>query len=261
MPDQKNLPSVAVGCIAQMVEQRDAALALMYQALDLIVEAKAIAPQHAFDSALGNDVSWYGMDAKRNKKIVRVALDKRCWRSLLDHTKFGAVLNSEQLGVIRRDIEELAPELTLNRAMTTFFDLYNDREAAFRAGLIEVFRRLCGMYKSHDHFKVQNRIIFAAALSPYGGWQSCGQRDRFNDLWHYLSLLDGINPADVPHDEQPDSIIAAGTRLGLDGYDFPYFRVVSFKNGNIHVWLNKRPDLIGKVNALIAEHYGKALPD
>jgi hypothetical protein len=184
----QNLPSPAIGCIASMVERRDRAKALIDQALDLIAAAKAIAPQFSFESSLGNKVSWYNDNLDSNKEILRKELDRRCWHSLLENTKFGAVLNSEQLDKIRNDIAHLAPELTLNRAMTTFMDLYMSREDTFRAGLVDVFSKLSGHYKSHDSFKVQKRIILNGALSAYGWASFSYHRDRFNDLWHYLSL-------------------------------------------------------------------------
>ncbi len=255
-----NLPGPAIGEIVAMIDRRDKAKELMEQAIDLIAQAQRIAPQYAYESALGNSVSWYSDCTDKNKSILRRALDRKCWTTLLSRTKLGSVMNAKQLEKVRKDIEQHAPELTHNRAMTTFMDMYVSKEETFRSGLVDVFKSLSGNFKSHDAFKIQKRLILTGALGAYG-WSSFSTgRDRFNDLWHYMSLLDGQDPTQVPYDEQPANIIDKKSCCGVMEFEFEQFRIKTYLNGNVHVWMDIRPDLISKVNKLIAEHYGSTLP-
>lgn len=258
--ETNNLPGPAIGEIVRMIERRDKAKALMEQAIDVIAQAQRIAPQYAYESALSNSVSWYSDNIDKNKAVLRRALDRKCWASLLARTKLGSVMNAKQLEKVREDIEEHAPELTHNRAMTTFMDMYVSKEEIFRSGLVDVFKSLSGNFKSHDAFKIQRRLILMGALSTYGWSSHSVGRDRLNDLWHYMSLLDGHDPTQVPYDEQPASIIEKGSCNGVMEFEFDYFRIKTYLNGNVHIWLDKRPDLISEVNKLIAEHYGSTLP-
>ncbi len=142
-----NLPGPAIGEIVAMIDRRDKAKELMEQAIDLIAQAQRIAPQYAYESALGNSVSWYSDCTDKNKSILRRALDRKCWTTLLSRTKLGSVMNAKQLEKVRKDIEQHAPELTHNRAMTTFMDMYVSKEEPFRSGFVDVFKSLSGNFK------------------------------------------------------------------------------------------------------------------
>ncbi len=65
-----NLPGPAIGEIVAMIDRRDKAKELMEQAIDLIAQAQRIAPQYAYESALGNSVSWYSDCTDKNKDIL-----------------------------------------------------------------------------------------------------------------------------------------------------------------------------------------------
>ena len=255
-----NLPGPAIGAITAMLDRREKALALINQAMDLIAEAQVVAPDYALQSTLRGKMRWYPCDLANDKEGLRKALDRGCWEHLLEQTKLGAVLNHAQLQAVRKDIALLAPELTRDRVMSTFMDFYVTKEDTFRQGLIDVFRALSGNFKSHDAFKIGDRLILAGALSSYG-WAAFGRhKDRLNDLWRYLCLLDDIDPTEVAYEDLPSTVIGQHHRGEKAEYEFDQFRVKTHMNGNIHIWLDKRPDLVEKVNNLIAEYYGEVLP-
>lgn len=249
------LPGPALGEIASMVERRDKAKQLMDQALELIIEARSIAPTYTFEKPLRH-MRWCADDygIREQKEELKRALDRSCWNKLLDNTKLGVVMNSTQLEAFRSDVQKNAPELVLNRAMTTFMDLFVNQKETFRAGLVTAFQSLSGNYKSHSAFKVSKRSIIRNAISHHSP-------DYFSDIWKYLAILDGVDPSTVPHAQQPITIIRDDGRPAPAEFEFDQLRAVAYQNGNIHVWLDGRPDLLDKVNQLIAEHYGAALPN
>lgn len=258
--NSNNLPSPAIGAITSMVERRNQAKAFMEEAIDLIAKAQALAPEYTFEYVLAKEIPWYIDNQSEKKAILTKALDRKCWEALLDQSKLGVVMNSTQLEQVRNEIEYQTPELTLNRAMTTFMDLFHVKEKTFREGLVKVFKDLSGKFKSHDVFKIKKRIILDNALSGYHWSHRNKKKDIFNDVWHYLYFLDGNDPTEVAYDDQPANIISAGHGKGISEFEFEQFRVVTYQKGSVHIWLDKRPDLIDKVNGLIAEYYGQTLP-
>ena len=257
--NQQNIPGPAIGAITSMVERRDRALKLVLEAIGMIDDAMKIAPDFAFQSSL-RSFSWYNDHGfERDKEKVRKNLDIKCWNELLETTKLGAAMNSEQLEGIRKQIGKESPALTAELAQCTFMELFVKRKDTFRKGLVDVFEGLHGRFRSHSPFKVDKRIILAECLSD-NGWAAFGHhRDRFDDLWNYASLLDGVDPTDVKYSDRPSSIVASKRQSGIHDIEFDQFRVKAFKNGNLHIYL--REDLIEKINATIAEYYGENLAD
>ena len=258
---ETTLPSPAIGEITATVDRRNLALEKLNAGIDLIFEAIELAPEHSFNTQLRR-ISWYGEEcSNRDRESLRRDLDRRSWHHLIEKTKLGAVMNNKQLEELRKDVDISAPVLTEELAMTTFMDFYATKENVFRKGLVDVFKSLSGNYKSHSAFKVKNRIILSDCFSG-GGWKSfSGRRDIFTDLWRYLALLDGIDTTVIPYSEQPAD---AMTKLWLSTENeltFDQFRVRVFNNGNVHIWLDLRPDLLVQVNTLIAEHYASTIPD
>jgi hypothetical protein len=53
-------------------------------------------------------------------------------------------------------------------------------------------------------------------------------------------------------------LIHDADKAGFDECGTPYARVRWFKNGNAHLWF-KRPELVDKMNKILAKHYPGAL--
>lgn len=247
----ETLPGPPVGEITRMVERRNRGLALVEQAIELIVEAQQTLPEYALESVLSNQRWGYSLPQYKARvaKDFKTAIDKRCWRELLDKSKLGVVMTAAQDEAVRKRIEEDAPELTNELALGTFAVLFERRGETFSEGLVDVFKSLSGNYKSNDAFKIGPRLI----LSPHG-------KSMFADMAKYLMLLDGEDPTTHGYDQRPENIVAAAINAGQGEVSFPWFDVKMYAKGTWHVWLKKRPDLIRKVNDLIARHYGETIP-
>lgn len=94
---------------------------------------------------------------------------------------------------------------------------------------------------------------------------SCGTLNNKND-WN-AARSPWINfyrrdPTTVEYRDKPSSIICSQRPSLLNNeYHFEQFRVVTNKNGNIHIWLNSRKDLNEKINSLLSSYFGDSLPE
>ncbi|WP_226668987.1 DUF4942 domain-containing protein [Microbulbifer aggregans] len=258
------LPSPSLGFIDRTCRHRDQALALLESGMRDIWKAIELSPDRCLSEALRQRVSWYSLreperECGRSIETLRVALDQGCWKELLQRSKLGLVMNARQLDQVRDEIAKSTQECTREVAMATFMDLVDRRYETFREGLVEVFKTLSRNYRSHSVFRVNKRIILDNALWGIG-WNCYRQRDRFHDLWSYCCLLDGVDPTGFNPDETPAAQLTHHLKRGQREYVFEYFRVKTYENGNLHIWMDQRPDLLERINALIAEHYGTTLP-
>lgn len=252
-----HLPSPPLDEIEKAVNIRAAAGQKIEQALDLIREAIEIAPQYTFETFLRNHVLWYDSDFEKYKKKAYRVLDKRLWRHLLDKSKLGAVINAEQLAKIENDIEQNPAPLTAEVARATFMELFSRREESFKEGLVNVLRSLSGNYRSHDPFKVKKRLILNRAM--YNGYLRYDYSGRlFDDFTRYIYLLQGVDPTAIAHKDLPRNVINDNRHRGQDDFDFGPYRVKTFGNGNLHIWIEDE-ELLNKINKTIADYYKNTL--
>lgn len=251
--------SPPTGEIDRIIENRDQGLAKLQQGLLLIQEAKRFLPALTLETYLANDAGWYSDDIMRSFPKARKRIDAQVWMLLLEKTKLGAVMNNDQLGRIKSEIKERAPEVTRELVLTTFMDLYETRYESFKKGLVLAFQQLLGKYKSHSAFKLKKRVILTDAIGIIG-WQSfSGKKHLFDDMWRYCCLMDGTDPTSIEYDHIPSNIL--NKHQGAGEYEFDHFRVVIYKNGNIHIWFDNHMAIVEKINAVIAEYYEGQLPD
>lgn len=177
-------------------------------------------------------------------------------------------------------------EVTEENLAATLEGFMAQADMLWRRGIANVFSKLDRRFKSHDGWKIGNRLILDMAFDcsfRTPSWRY--QRDHqstFMDIERVFRILDGKDPTTA----YAGIVGAADKHFRLDRSDwhglsdaekaerdrehterntFPilvhgdYFRVRIFKNGNAHLWF-ERDDLVLKVNKLLGEYYGEVLP-
>ena len=148
--------------------------------------------------------------------------------------------------------EKKAPPFTLDNIAATFQTLHAARADMVERGVIEVFRGLSWHYKINQPVSFGKRLIVSYVRSYH-----CQSTDRLDDLMRALCLFD-----DQPEPDHRTGIgaqVRAAERDGKSTCETAYFSMRWYKNGNGHFTF-KCPDLIDRLNSIIAKHYPGALP-
>lgn len=154
------------------------------------------------------------------------------------------------------------PTVSEKNILSTFEQLHLNKGEVFERGAISVFKGLSWDYKSNSPCKFGKKIILTG-LVKYDRWGfglNWGwQRDRLADLERMLMILDGKS---VP-DNRADVTRRLGDHIHENRYSNRYedemFAIKYFQKGTAHITF-KRPELVDKLNNIIARHYPGALP-
>ena len=259
---RKQLPAPAIGDISRSIENRDHAILLTKKALKYIQMAKDISPPYIFENLFGDNISFYSQDltCRINNDKINKAIDTAYWKHILEVSKIGVVMNTDQTNEFKQMAETSPPEFDWVNASSTFLELYKNMGTTFNEGLVSLFKSLECRYKSHDPFKISKKVILADAFRNKGWNGYSDGRERVSDLWRILTVLDGKDPTMINRDLHADNIILKARENDEGEYDLEYFKARLFGNGNLHIIFDRRPDLIDAINDKIAEHYGAALP-
>ncbi|EGD4966427.1 DUF4942 domain-containing protein, partial [Escherichia coli] len=153
------------------------------------------------------------------------------------------------------------PAVSEANILSTFEQLHQSKGEVFERGVINVFKGLSWDFKSNSPCKFGKKIIVIGLVKHdrwgFGlnwGWQ----RDRLADLERMLILLDG-KPV-------PDNRADITRRLGdhihenrhSNRYEDEMLVIKYFQKGTAHI-VFKRPELVDKLNDIIARHYPGAL--
>lgn len=265
------VPSVS---IANLLQKREAMAERIREAHRLLMEANTLAETHFGEEAMRghgldlrlNDRGYFTADDGAEQLIKEV--DGRAWAYLLEKSGLQTFLDAEAREKWRKAIEKNdVPPLTQETIEATFSALYDRRGEMFERGVVEVFRKLSWDYKTNLPRMFGKRIIMRYIVDAWGvgrnrylsGVSHKGS-DSLDDLIRVLSVLDGK--------PEPDHRNGAWRKLndaqwmrdgGPNVADLGYLTVKGFKNGNGHLTFS-RPDLVDKMNRIIAKHYPNALP-
>lgn len=261
------VPSVS---IEGLLAQRDALLAKVGHAIDTLHEAARITTQ----SGIGReyrDFGWmiepehrYRTSLLEDDSLAEISkrVDAAAWNHLMHESGLLTFMDSKAREQWREKIDKCdTPALTRENIGATFAALYEARGDMFERGVIACFRSLSWDYKTNNPVKFGKRIVKYLGQS----YLYSGRGDELNDLQRVLCVLDG-----KPEEDHRNSLL---TRLevarrpsGGFGHlsrgelDDAYVHVRWFKNGNGHITF-KRPDLVERMNGIIAKHYPDALPE
>ena len=252
--------------IENMINQRAAVVERVMAALDLLSEAQGIAraahvgfPDFGIDQGYRRSSTGLGDRAALDKAVLR-EIDSAAWKYLMDESGLRSFMDSKARAEWDSGLREgVVPELTVDTVASTFAGLYGARGDMFERGVIECFKSLSWTYKTNLPQKFGKRLIMQNLHS--GGYCSVyGKMDKLDDLMRVMCVADGKPEPD--YRSGTSNLISAGLRESKGWPKFVENEMMSlklFKNGNGHITF-KRPELVNKLNLIIAKHYPGALP-
>lgn len=266
--------------VTEIVAHRDAALnkardalMLMQRAQEVVAEAQAFAASaHQGNAFHGLDRTadaaykrlFHPVDVAASLDAYRKHLDACVWTNLMERTGMSAMMDRQAKDEFYRDLCGSVPEVTEDSVWSTLQGLAGDAVLIFQRGLARAFVGLDGRFRSHDAFKLGERVILTNVFDGYGMWNyHSGMRETITDLERVFTVLD--------NERDPEAAIGSLARqIEIDrGHGWSarqsvtesrYFRVRCHKNGNAHLWFT-RDDLVQKANETLAAYYGAVLPD
>ena len=251
--------------IERIVTGRHAALAqieaLIPQLNDISTLTRSIGGKTALDWAMKQEFRcgcWLMEKPETAMKAITRNLDRGIWRDLMKKSGMLSIMDAQARDQWYRNLEgDGIPAVSEANILSTFEQLHLNKGDVFERGVINVFKGLSWDYKSNSPCKFGKKII-VTGLVKYDRWGfglNWGwRRDRLSDLERMLMLLDGKpvpdNRADVTR-RLADHIHA---NRHSNRYEDEMFSIKYFQKGTAHITF-KRPELVDKMNDIIARHY------
>ncbi len=186
-------------------------------------------------------------------------IDREIWSDLMQQSGMLALMDDQARSEWYRNLEDNKfPEISEANILATFKQLHDGRSETFERGVINVFKSLSWNYRSNCPCYFGKKIIVESVVR-YDRWGfhfSRGSRsNQLVDLERMLHLLDGKpvpdNRADVA--SRFDNHVSQHGKSARDYCD-DYLSIRYFQKGSAHI-VFKRPDLVEKMNDIIAKHY------
>ncbi|HDS9724897.1 TPA: DUF4942 domain-containing protein [Enterobacter bugandensis] len=206
---------------------------------------------------------WLMEKPKTAMKAITRNIDRSIWKDLMNKSGMLTLMDAHARDEWYNSLEkDDIPAICKENILSTFKQLHQIKGEVFERGVINVFKGLSWDYKTNSPCKFGKKII-VTGLVKYDRWGfglNWGwQRDRLADLERMLMLLDG-KPV-------PDNRADVTRRLGdhihenrhSNHYEDEMFAIKYFQKGTAHI-VFKRPELVDKLNDIIARHYLGALP-
>lgn len=256
--------------IERIVTGRNAALeqteALIQQLDDISTLTRSISGKIAQDWAMKQNSRcgcWLMEKREAAMKAITRNIDREIWRDLMKKSGMLSLMDAQARDQWYRNLEkEHIPAICEANILSTFEQLHQSKGEVFERGVINVFKSLSWDYKSNSPCRFGRKIIVNGLVKHdrWGFGLNWGrQRDRLADLERMLMLLDGKpvpdNRADVTR-RLSDHI---HENRHSNCYEDKMFAIKYFQKGTAHITF-KRPELVDKLNDIIARHYPGALP-
>ncbi|OMQ18932.1 DUF4942 domain-containing protein [Serratia oryzae] len=258
--------------IERIVTGRNAALAqieaLIHQLEDISAITSSIGGGIARDWAMRQDFRcgcWLMEKAETAMPVITRNLDRDIWQDLMKKSGMLSVMDAQARDQWYRNLESKdLPAISTESIYSTFEQLHRDKGEVFERGVINVFKSLSWHYKTNSPCKFGKKIIVNGLVS-YNQWgftlNHSYRRDQLADLERMLFLLEGKAIPDNRRDVTArlyDHISAH--RLKAEVYEDEYFSIKYFMKGSAHLAFRK-PELMDKMNDIIAKHYPGVLPE
>ena len=201
---------------------------------------------------------WFTEKPDKAMKAIIRNIDRRIWCDLMNKSGMQSLMDAQARDEWHKSLEKNdIPAISENNILSTFEQLNHDKQAVFERGVINVFKALSWDYKTNSPCRFGKKIIMDGLVS-YNRWGFSFthgyRRDQIVDLERMLTLLDGKllpdNRADIAC-RLSDHI---GQQRTSEVYDDELFRIHYFQKGSAHIAF-KRPELIERLNDIIARHY------
>jgi len=274
---------VPLETVDQLVNKRKAALAAFQESHARLIDAqealaKANGLLHGISPQSGDSYNRHTRDNEefyiRPIKVldeadymakVEFITSVNLWAKLIEHTELESIMNRRQKDELRQALITDPPEPTVENIFATLQARFASLNHTLQEGIADAFTALDRRFRSNDTFKFKHRIVLDNALSQFGGW---------NHGWRYDDTLMDVERIfrfmeDMPPLPRQLSIVAAvedatrgsySTGLRQTVIETEYFRVRTWKNGNLHLYFTRK-DLLAKVNKALGDFYGNPIPE
>lgn len=278
MPDLTlNEPEVFTGhtdvicstSIERIVTGRNVALSLteilIHQLSDISTLTLSIGGKTALDWAMKQDFRcgcWLMEKPEAAMKAITRNLDRAIWRDLMKKSGMLSLMDAAAREQWYNSLEkDDIPAVSEENILSTFEQLHLNKGEVFERGVINVFKDLSWNFKTNCPCKFGAKIIVTGLVKfdrwGFGlnwGWQ----RDRLADLERMLYLLDGKPVPDNRADVTRRLADHIHENRRSNRYEDEMFAIKYFQKGTAHINF-KRPELVDKLNDIIARHYPGAL--
>lgn len=207
-------------------------------------EFEALSPQSSFRSSERFDFS----------SVLR-GFDAQAWGYLMDQSGLLSLMSSAARSQWERNIIDCkTPELTLENVQATFKNLHDRRQEMFEQGVLDSFNSCSWNHKTNSPVKFGKKLIFKGRNDRWTSFNTTNLQS-IDDLRRVFYLCD-----ELPQPDHRHGVCATMSGNKTWSFEDDYVRVEGFKNSNIHCHF-KRPDLIERLNKILARHYPGALPE
>lgn len=262
---------VALRATIDVIEsQRNRALAMLDEAWDMLnaaADKAAEAMRIAQNTAPSVDgYSWRmeypGLFGLKDDKAgfitgARKMVDRNIWTHLMDFMGLEPMMDRQARKEFQTELAENPPEVTAETCFATISGLIQDSDLIFKRGLANAFSGLDRRFRSHDGFKIGARICLSYAIREFGGMND-NTEATIRDVERVFLVLDGKQQGLRSGGIAAALRDATGWKRLQCTVENEYFKIRSFKNGNVHLWF-LRDDLLRRVNELLADYYGETI--
>ncbi|ELO6972491.1 TPA: DUF4942 domain-containing protein [Klebsiella aerogenes] len=250
--------------IERIVVGRNAALeqikAMIHQLADISALTESIGGKTAIDWAMRQEFRrgcWLLEKEQTAMNVITCNLDRSIWRDLMKKSGMIALMDAAARDEWNRNLEQDdIPAISEENIISTFKQLHHSKDDMFERGIINVFKSLSWDYKSNSPCRFGKKII-VDGLVNYGRWGfrllHGKRRAQLADLDRMLNLLDGKPVPENRHDlsiRLDDHISKQHSNV----YEDEYVSIRYFQKGSGHITF-KRPDLVEKMNDIVARYY------
>ncbi|HAV1239945.1 TPA: DUF4942 domain-containing protein [Salmonella enterica] len=206
---------------------------------------------------------WLLRPLKEAMPVITRNIDRSIWRELMVKSGMLSLMDATARSQWSRDLESGdLPAVSEANILTTFEQLHHRKQEVFERGIINVFKSLSWDYKSNNPRYFGKRII-VNGLVRHDKWgfslNWSWQRDQLADLERMLCLLEGKPIPDNRNDIAIRLMDFLRDNPHQQMFEDSLFSIRYFQKGSGHITF-KRPDLVEKMNDIVAKHYPGMLP-
>jgi len=247
--------------IANLVNQRNAFVERVQAARASIGEAHDIFLASGFDRG-GKHPEMYDMSfasisgfrhAIQDDKIFEMLIsgyDAKAWDHLMHESGMLSFMSARDVVDWGQKIQNREiPALTMDSIKATFSELHLKRKQMMDDGIEQLYRALSWSHKTNSPVAFGKKII----LNGRNPWVYSQNRLHVDDLIRFMHVMD-----DKPQPDHRDNFAMLSDHQPVSEFKSDYISIVGFQNGNLHVYF-KRPDLVAKMNEVLASRYPSAL--
>lgn len=251
-----------------LTEKLQTIVTMLAECARLTVEGKMLNGEYRqFDWVICGHNQHYGNTLLSQEGLadIKKRLDAALWGKLMHDSGLLTFMDAKAKAEFSSQVADCkTPPLTRENIEASFKTLYDSRDDIFDRGVINCFKRLSWDYKTNNPVKFGKRIIKRYLVDRWG-YSGTNARNELQDLQRVFCLVDGKPEED--HRNDLDSRLSASINLRRKVTDVSngvhvdaYMEIRWFKNGNGHITF-LRPDLVDKLNSIIAKHFPGALAE